>query len=191
MSQEQVLKALVGLGLTRLDSQVYIYLAKKGRPQKGQDLSKGLNIQKQQLYRSLKILQGQGIVNVTLEHPAKFSAVAFSEVVEIFIKTKMAEAHRIEEGKNEILANWQAITIRDTVNATPKFSVIEGRGPIYAKMLQLMRETKNNLSTITTVEGLIRANQFGLFDNGLANQIKSQFQFRAITKNIRTEPKHH
>jgi predicted transcriptional regulator len=45
MSQEQVLKTLVGLGLTRLDSQVYIYLAKRGS-QKGQDLSKGLKVQK-------------------------------------------------------------------------------------------------------------------------------------------------
>ena len=56
MSQEKVLKTLGDLGLTRLDSKIYVYLAKKG-PQKGKEISKALKVQKQQLYRSLKNLQ--------------------------------------------------------------------------------------------------------------------------------------
>ena len=91
MSQEQVLKTFLGLGLTRLDSQVYIYLAKKG-PQKGRDLLKKIRIQRQQLYRSLKILQSKGIVSATFEHPAGFSAISFDKVVDLFIKSKMVEA---------------------------------------------------------------------------------------------------
>jgi len=176
-----VLKTLVGLGLTRLDSQVYIYLAKRG-PQKGQDLSKGLKVQKQQLYRSLKNLQSKGIVNATLEHPAVFNAVSFDKVVDIFIKAKMAEAQRIQENKDEILANWQAISIGEGVDATAKFNVIEGRGPVYAKILQMMNETKNQLSTITTVTGLLRADQFGLFETGIENQLRPRIVFRAITE---------
>jgi len=181
LSQEQVLKTLVGLGLTRLDSQVYIYLAKRG-PQKGQDLSKGLKVQKQQLYRSLKNLQSKGIVNATLEHPARFSAVSFDNVVDIFVKAKMAEAQRIQENKNEILANWQAIAIGETPEATAKFNLIEGRGPIYAKILQMMRDAQNQLSTISTVTGLLRADQFGLFDAGITRQIQPSLKFRAITE---------
>jgi HTH-type transcriptional regulator, sugar sensing transcriptional regulator len=98
LSQDQVLKTLIGLGLTRLDSQIYICLAKKG-PQKGNEISKNLKIQKQQLYRSLKNLQTKGIVDASLEHPARFSAVTFDKVVDIFVNAKMAEASRIQENK--------------------------------------------------------------------------------------------
>jgi sugar-specific transcriptional regulator TrmB len=181
LSQEQVFKTLVGLGLTRWDSQVYIYLAKRG-PQKGLELSKGLNVQKQQLYRSLKNLQRKGIVNATLGHPARFNAVSFGKVVDIFIKAKMAEAQHIQEQKAEILANWQSISIGEIVDSTAKFNVIEGRGPIYAKILQMMNEAKNELSTIVTVIDLLRADQFGLFEAKIENQLRSKIKFRAITE---------
>jgi sugar-specific transcriptional regulator TrmB len=181
LSQEQVLKTLIGLGLTRLDPQVYIYLAKRG-PKKGQELSKALKLQKQQIYRSLKKLKSKGIVSATLEHPARFSAVSFEKVVDIFVKAKMAEAQRIQENKNEILANWQAISIGETSDTTAKFNVIEGRGPIYSKMLQMMKEAQKQLSTISTVTNLLRADQFGLFDTEIKNQIEPAIHFRVIAE---------
>ena len=171
----------MGLGLTRLDSQVYIYLAKKGSL-RGQDLSKGLKMQKQQLYRSLKNLQKQGIVNATLEYPARFNAVSFDKVVDIFVKAKMAEAHQIQETRDEILANWQSINLADSLDSTAKFNLIEGRGPVYAKIIQMIKEAKNNIATISTVTGLIRADQFGVFNEDLATQIPFKIRFRAITE---------
>ena len=171
----------MGLGLTRLDSQVYIYLAKKG-PQKGQVVSKGLKVQKQQLYRSLKNLQKKGIVTSTLEHPARFSAVSFDKVVDVFVKAKMAEAHQIQENKDEILANWQSITLADSLDSTAKFNVIEGRGPVYAKVVQMLKEAKTSIAIISTVAGLVRADQFGVFNDGLATQIPHKILFRAITE---------
>ena len=181
MSQEQVLKTLVSLGLTRLDSQVYLCLSKKG-PQKGIEISKVLKIQKQQLYRSLKNLQSKGIVDASLEHPARFSAVSFDKVVDIFIRAKMAEANRIQESKEEILASWKAMAVGETPDASAKFTVIEGRGPIYARILQMVKETKNQLSTITTVTGLLRADHFGLFESGFNDPPKYKPQFRFLTE---------
>jgi sugar-specific transcriptional regulator TrmB len=104
LSLEQIVKILSGLGLTRLDSKIYIHLVKNG-PTKGNEISKSLKIQKQQLHLSLKKLQTKGIINSTFENPAKFSAVTVTEVFEIFIKSKLTQAQSIEENKNEILAN--------------------------------------------------------------------------------------
>lgn len=181
MSQEQVLKTLLGLGLTRLDSQVYIYLAKKG-PQKGRDLLKGLKMQRQQLYRSLKNLQSKGIVSGTFEHPARFSAISFDKVVDLFIKSKMAEAQLIQERKGEILTSWQSIAVGETTDSEAKFTVIEGRGYIYSKILQMVKETMNQLSTITTVAGLLRAEQLGIFDEILTHPLKEKIDFQFISE---------
>ena len=102
MSQDRILKTLLGLGLSDLEAKVYVFLAKKGL-QKGKDITRALKINKPQLYRSLKKLQSRGIVTATLEHPSRFSSVPFEKILDLFIKAKMDEAQEIEQDKDEIL----------------------------------------------------------------------------------------
>jgi len=180
LGQERVLKTLTNLGLTQLDSQVYIYLAKKG-PQKGKEISKALKVQKQQLYRSLKKLQSKAIVSATLEHPARFSAVSFEKVLDLFIRTKLEEAQSIQHEKIELLSSWQAIQIKEATEPSARFMVIEGRNIIYSRIKQMISETKSQLSIISTVTGLARANQFGLLDAGFRHPQRSKIQFRFLT----------
>lgn len=185
MSQERVLKALVSFGLTQTDAQVYIYLAKKG-PQKGADAAKALKVQRQQFYRSLKNLENQGIVSATLEHPSMFSALPFEKALDLLAKAKMKkaleEAQRIKEEKNDLIANWQALNIGDFKDASAKFTVIEGRNNIYARIQQMIIETRTQISITTTVPSLIRADQFGLFEVGFQHPLKSQVKFRFLTE---------
>jgi sugar-specific transcriptional regulator TrmB len=180
MSQEKVLKTLRELGLTRLDTEVYIYLAKKG-PQKGKEISKALKVQKQQLYRSLKNLQKKAIVSATLERPAKFSAVPFEKALDLFIRAKLEEAQNIQTEKNKLLSSWQTIQAGETPDPSARFMVIEGRNIIYSRIKQMMNETKNQLSLISTVTGLVRADRFGLLDSDLKHARLSNVQFRLLT----------
>jgi len=180
MSQERVLKALLSLGLTEMDAKVYIFLAKKGL-QKAIDIAKSLRMNKEQLYRSLKKLQSKGIVTATLEHPARFSALPFEKVLDLFVKAKMEEAEEIKQNKDEILSFFQSIAVKET-DASARFTVIEGRNVIYSKIQQMIQETKNKLSAISTVPSLMRADQFGLFDVGSEHPSKSKIQFRFLTE---------
>ena len=109
MSKERVLKTLEGLGLSRADAEVYVYLAKKG-PRKGRRLANDLQITKQQLYPSLRNLEKKGIVTVSLDRPALFSAVAFEKVLELLITIKMDQAKAIKETKKELLNSWRFIS---------------------------------------------------------------------------------
>ena len=185
MSQEQVINTLMSFGLTRMDAQIYILLAKKG-PQKAVEIGKALKMSKPQLYRSLKNLEGRGIVSATLEHPAKFSALPFEKALDLLAKAKMTkaleEAQRIKETKDDLLANWQALNITDYKDASSKFMVVEGRNNIYSKIQQMITETRNQISTMTTVPSLMRADQFGLFDVGFQRPYKSNFKFRFLTE---------
>ncbi|MEJ2241895.1 MAG: helix-turn-helix domain-containing protein [Candidatus Bathyarchaeota archaeon] len=180
MSQEKVLQTLSNLGLTRLDIRVYIYLAKKGS-QKAIEISKALKIQKQQLYRSLKKLQNKAIVSATLERPARFSAVPFEKVLDLFIKAKLKEAQNIQTEKNKLLSSWQSIQSGETSDVSARFMVIEGRNVIYSRIKQMINETKNQLSLISTVTGLVRADRFGLLDIDFKRPKLSNVQFRLLT----------
>jgi len=180
LAQEPVLKALVDIGLTQMDSQVYLLLTKKG-PLKGKEIFKTLKINRQQLYRSLKNLQNKGIVNSTLERPARFSAISFENVLDMFIKSKADEAQRLQQHRNEILSLWQSAEISESVDASAKFMVIERTNNIYLKVMRMIDETQSQLSIITTVQGLLNASKFGVFEAGFTHPLKSKIQVRYLT----------
>jgi sugar-specific transcriptional regulator TrmB len=180
LSQEQVIKTLVGLGLTHIDARVYIFLAKKG-PIKAGDAAKALRIKRQQFYRSLKNLQSKAIVSATLERPARFSAVSFEKVIDLFIRAKLEEAKKIEHDKTALLSSWQAIQVGEAPDTSARFMVIEGRNIIYSRIKQMIDETKSQLSIISTVTGLARADQFGILDASFKHPLRSKLKFKFLT----------
>jgi len=107
-----MLKMLESLGLKHLDAEVYLYLV-QNKPQEARNIAEALETYKRQLYRSLKNLQRKGMVNVSQERPARFSAVAFDKVLDQFIKANREDAERIEENKEQILLTWRTEILGD------------------------------------------------------------------------------
>jgi len=104
-----VLRLLEDFGFSRIDAEVYVYLAKTG-PQKGKDLNCALKMTKQQVYPSLKSLQEKGIVSRSSERPALFSALAFEELLNLHVKLNVDQARIIKETREELLVSWRDIT---------------------------------------------------------------------------------
>jgi len=181
LTQEPVIKTLIELGLTRRDSEVYLLLAKRGQL-RVRDMSRTLKLNRQQLHRSLKSLQSKGIVTSTLERPARFSAIPFEKAIDIFIKAKMEEVQRLQRNKDEVLSNWRSVEVGETIDSSARFMIMEGRNYIYSKILQMINETKHQLSVMSSVPGLVRASQFGLFDAVFKHPLKSEIQFRVLTE---------
>jgi sugar-specific transcriptional regulator TrmB len=88
----------------------------------------------------------------------------------------------MESTKNELLNYWKKIGKSVPEPSLEKFVVIEGDRKIYPKIAQMIKETKNQLSSIFTVPDLIRATQFGLFEAVLHHPLKSKIQFRFLTE---------
>jgi sugar-specific transcriptional regulator TrmB len=108
LSIERVLKALVSLGLSQTDAQVYIYLATEG-PAKARNIINGLTINERQVYRSLKRLQNKGIAISNNERPFLFSAVPFEAVLDLLMEIKKEQAQALEESRKEVLSSWRNI----------------------------------------------------------------------------------
>ena len=101
-----MIKALIELGLARIDGEVYVYLAKDG-PQRVIDLAKALNYDKQKIYPSLKNLQEKRIVTVTSQKQSIFSALPFEEALDLLIKTEKKQAQAMQVLKEKILVTWE------------------------------------------------------------------------------------
>jgi HTH-type transcriptional regulator, sugar sensing transcriptional regulator len=181
LPQETVIKTLMELGMTRRDSEVYLLLAKKG-PLRVRDMSNTLKLNRQQLHRSLKSLESKGIVTSTLERPARFSAIPLEKAMDIFIKARMEEVKRLQRNKDEAISKWRSVEVEETVDSSARFTIIEGRNYIYSKILQMVNETKHQLSVMSTVPGLVRASQRDLFDAVFKHPLKSKIQFRVLTE---------
>jgi sugar-specific transcriptional regulator TrmB len=103
LSLELIIKALVSLGLSRLDAKVYVYIAKMGS-QTAKDLDGALNYSKNQIYKSLRLLTAKTLVT---KKGIKFSAIPFEEALDLLIERKKKQANHIKESKKELLVNWK------------------------------------------------------------------------------------
>ena len=102
MSLERVIKALVSLGLSRVDAEVYVYTAKKG-PQSVMDLDNALNYSKNQIYASLRTLIELGLIN---KEGSTYSAIPFEEALESLIKNQREEERLLKETKKKLVKTW-------------------------------------------------------------------------------------
>jgi sugar-specific transcriptional regulator TrmB len=108
-----MLQALMDLGLSKTDAEVYIFLATKA-PQNATDIANALKMKNQQLYPSLRNLQNKGIINCTNEHPKLFSAVPIEEALSSFINANLQEAQQMEENRKRILSFWRSMMKENT-----------------------------------------------------------------------------
>jgi sugar-specific transcriptional regulator TrmB len=109
LSLKRVLKTLERLGLSKAESKVYVYLAKVG-PSKAKDLSRELRMTKQQLYPALNSLKKKGIVTSRTERTPVFAALAFEELLNLFMKLGAEQQKTIEEIKKEPVDSWLDMT---------------------------------------------------------------------------------
>lgn len=103
MSLERVIKALINLGLSRLDAEVYVYIAKKEK-QKELDLTRSLNYSKNKIKSSLKLLITKELIK---KDGSEFYALPFEEALELLIKNEKEQAKSIEKSREELLVNWK------------------------------------------------------------------------------------
>ena len=108
MSKERVTKTLRELGLSSLDEQVYVFLARTGH-QKIREIALALNLSESKARRSLKDLQSISIVKASIEYPLEFAAVPFKEVIDLLIEVKKEQAKAMQQTKDELLYSWRKI----------------------------------------------------------------------------------
>src|SRR3990170_2788990 len=181
LGEKTVEKVLKDFGLTEKEVEVYVFLAKHGIL-KTREAAIQIKKDKAQVLRILKSLQAKGLVESTLETPKRFTAVPFERVLDAFVKAKRDEANLIESTKKDLLLYWKSIGKTKLEAPLEKFVVIEGTNKIYSKISQMITETKNQLSTVSTVPGLVRADQMGLFDVVSSHPLRSKIQLRFLTE---------
>jgi sugar-specific transcriptional regulator TrmB len=111
LSLERILKAIMSIDLSETDAQVYVFLALNG-PHKAKEITKKMNLYKEQLYRSLNNLKDKAIVEATVDYPAVFSAVSFELVLDLLLNAKKEQINSLKASK-ELLSSWRSLAEKD------------------------------------------------------------------------------
>lgn len=180
MAEEAIKKILQDFGLTRKESDVYIFLSKHGIL-KCNDIAKGMKRHKAQIYRILKILENKGLVETTLEAPARFVPIPFEKVLDLSIKAKHDEVALMEKTRKEVDSYWKSIRQTSFEPLVQKFVVLEGDHKIYSKISQLVRDAKTEVSMIMTLPDLVRIDIFGVLDTISSYPLRSNTKCRFLT----------
>jgi sugar-specific transcriptional regulator TrmB len=110
LSLDQTFEALLSLGFSQTEARIFIHLVGKG-PAKAREIIDSLNMNKQQLYRSLKKLRQRRIVDCS-GSPGIFQAKPVDQVLLMLMNKKHEEAKAIEEKKADLLCIWKSINIK-------------------------------------------------------------------------------
>jgi sugar-specific transcriptional regulator TrmB/pimeloyl-ACP methyl ester carboxylesterase len=180
VSQKKAKNVLREFGLASKEADVYIFLARH-EILTGGEIAKQTRIARSLVYRILKSLQAKGLVEPTLESPKRFVAVPFEKALDLIIKTRQEEALRVERAKKDLLADWRVVSEAKSTARIEKFTVIEGNKKIYAKILHMIKETKNQLSGILPISALSRAEQIGVFEAVRKHPLKNRIKFQFVT----------
>ena len=181
MSEEALKSLLKDFGLTETESTVYLFLSRHGAL-KGTEIAKQLRKDKAQIYHILRDLQAKGLVESTLEVPVRFTPVALENVVDSAIKAKRNEATQIENAKKQLLDYWKSTSKTQIELSVEKFVVLDGRQKVFSKIAQMIATTESQLLTIASVPSLLRADQFGIYDEAAKHPKRARILFRFLTK---------
>jgi sugar-specific transcriptional regulator TrmB len=100
---ELALKTLRKYGFSQTEAQVYFYLSKMG-PCTQKELAKATGLDTAQLNRCLLSLQTKGFITYLTATCKVISAVPLEAILENLEKTKLAEAQRLKQSRDTILA---------------------------------------------------------------------------------------
>lgn len=116
-----MLRILEGVGISKVEAEVYVYLARWG-PTRSIDLAVNIGKTQPQINSILRRLNKKGVVKYSKCRSRLFSALDFGEVIERYVKLNMEQAKVIEEVKEQLLSSLGSATHQHDVGKSEKQS---------------------------------------------------------------------
>jgi sugar-specific transcriptional regulator TrmB len=132
-SIEIIERALRGLGLSKNEVKVYVYLARTGE-HKASDISEALSLHRTETYRILRDLEKRGLISSVFEKPLKFIATPFEKALDILIETKRMKLNLLEKKRQSLVDIWLSLPKPEVeLERKEVFQILEGEEQISLK----------------------------------------------------------
>ena len=178
-SADEIVADLQEYGLTRNEARVLFFLAKNGLS-RASGVSRAVQINRTETYRTIRNLQHRGLVEATLERPVQFQSAPFEECLRILIDERRARLKILERRGEDLRRMFDTMRSEPVRQEIERFQVIEGRLRIEQKLQSMYSQSKRSVMTVLSSSELLRADTSGLFDP-LEQSNRTKVKVRAIT----------
>jgi sugar-specific transcriptional regulator TrmB len=139
---------LLHLGLTASQEKVYLALLKLGADSKGTTIAKFADVPRQDVYRLLSELQHIGIVQKTLDTPAKFRSTSPKEAVDILLRRKMDNFSELKKEADIFAKRDREICNEASIQPEKhQFVLITDREAITCRIRKALENTQATINT--------------------------------------------
>ncbi len=146
--QDKAVETLTGLGLTILQSKVYLELAKGGKATV-KDIAKKSNIARQDLYRIAPQLLNLGLIEKLIDTPTKFRAIPIKEAIEILIERRRKQTAQIEQESKQLLSYFTSKESDGLKDEESQFIIINDLQARLSKTRKQVAITKKIINIVT------------------------------------------
>ena len=179
---EKLYEELGEYGLTDNEAKVFLHLLKLG-PMKASEIGLSLGISRTEVYNILTSLQNKGVIEASLDRPAKFSAIGFEKALDILIEAQRRRIMTMEKSKGELMEIWKTVRVPSRIEEQEKLQLLKGVEQIYARFSDMLDEAKEEVNIVAFKTELVRAYNAGILQK-LRNLSKDNVRVQILTHGI-------
>lgn len=178
---EDLLSALVELGLTPSEAKVYMAAARLGVATTT-EVAATAGKERSNTHHLLQRLERLGLVDATLDSPTRFKPVGPRAAVDHLFELQTVRFRKLEEVKKTVVTR-----LAPAGSGVPKnsetLSVTRGRVRTYLRMLESMSGCGTEVSLLMSSNGIIRLSRFRDFVRVMEEKKEKEgVRFRVITE---------
>ena len=150
MSEEGVRKLLSSFGLAAGEVNIYVFIAGYSGLTCGQ-IAKNMKKNRSRIYATLKRLEIKGMVERTIDPPARFFAVPIEKILDLNIERRRQEASCLEHSRKEAIDFWTNARKKRVISSQERIALIEGYRNIYPKVFRMIKDSRKEFLILNTM----------------------------------------
>lgn len=177
-AQDAVDAFRVALELAPSEAAMYVHLCMAG-PAKAGDLAGALKLHRNEVYRNAARLLSRGIVEMTMERPARYAAVRPERVFEQEIAQRLASIEDLKAARVKVAAILDVLEPPRVPERRSVYKVVQGRPEIGTALNHVLEHARESITWASTFPASVRlAEASGALDV-LARRLDEGVQVRA------------
>lgn len=142
------------LQLGKSEAAIYVQLC-VGGPAKAGDLASSLRMHRNEVYRGATRLVQRGLIEMTMERPARFAAVSPKQVFETEIATRLASVDELRSARDVVMPALYQLKLDPPRRSRSTYKVVQGRQEIFATRNRMIEDAERSMDWATTFDAAV------------------------------------
>lgn len=143
------------LKLAPSEAAIYVRLY-VGGPAKAGDLAGALKLHRNEVYRTATRLLNRGLIEMTMERPARYAAVQPDRVFEAEIASRVAAIDELKHARAILMALLESMEAPAPAEKRSVYKVVQGRQEIATALNHLIEHAQASITWATTFPPSVR-----------------------------------